>query len=197
MGILVQSNLKVSSQCAKVVKTANKILGMIKRSFSSRDSNTIVSLYKALVRPHLEYCVQAWRPYFKKDIELLEGVQHRATKIIEGLERMSYEQRLSSLGLTTLETRRIRGDLIEVFKIFKAYENVDYREFFELSENNLRGHSCKLFKKRVKTNIGKYSFSNRVVDLWNNLPEDVVSCNNVVSFKVKIDHLFKNDWGFI
>ena len=116
LGVIVQSNLKVSSQCAKVVKTANKILGFIKRTFVTRDVNTIRSLYKSLVRPHLEYCVQAWRPWLKKDIELIEGVQHRATKIINGFNNLSYEQRLAAIGLTTLETRRLRGDLIEVFK---------------------------------------------------------------------------------
>ena len=80
---------------------------MIKRTFTSRDKGIILSLYKSLVRPHLEHCVQAWRPYLKKDIDLLEGVQHRATKIIDGLQNMAYEQRLRSLDLTTHKTRRL------------------------------------------------------------------------------------------
>src|SRR5260221_5477362 len=95
LGVIVQSDLKVSSECAKVVKTANQILGMIKRSFTSRNKEIILNLYKTLVRPHLEYGVQAWRPYLKKDIDLIERVQHRATKIIDGLKDLSYEQRLS------------------------------------------------------------------------------------------------------
>ena len=197
LGVIVQSNLKVSSQCAKVVKTANKILGLIKRTFVTRDVNTIRSLYKSLVRPHLEYCVQAWRPWLKKDIELIEGVQHRATKIITGFNNLSYEQRLAAIGLTTLETRRLRGDLIEVFKIIKGCDKVDYQKFFQLSTSQLRGHTYKLYKIRVLTNIGKFAFSNRVVDYWNKLPEDVVSCSNVNSFKGKIDRIIKNDWGLV
>ena len=78
-------------------------------------------MYKAVVRPHLEYCIQAWRPY-RKDIDTLEHIQRRATKITPGLGDLSYEERLKECGLTTLETRRLRGDHIEVFKIFNGYE---------------------------------------------------------------------------
>ena len=79
-------------------------------------------MYKAVVRPHLEYCIQAWRPYRKKDIVTLEHIQRRATKITPGLRDLSYEERLKECGLTTLETRTLRGDHIEVFKIFNGYE---------------------------------------------------------------------------
>ena len=79
-------------------------------------------MYKAVVRPHLEYCIQAWRPYRKKDIDTLEHIQRRATKITPGLRDLSYEERLKECGLTTLETRRLRGDHIEVFKIFNGYK---------------------------------------------------------------------------
>ena len=79
-------------------------------------------MYKAVVRPHLEYCIQAWRPYRKKDIDTLEHIQRRATKITPGLRDLSYEERLKECGLTTLETRRLKGDHIEVFKIFNGYE---------------------------------------------------------------------------
>ena len=79
-------------------------------------------MYKAVVRPHLEYCIQVWRPYRKKNIDTLEHLQRRATKIIPGLRDLSYEERLKECGLTTLETRRLRGDQIEVFKILNGYE---------------------------------------------------------------------------
>jgi hypothetical protein len=197
LGVIVQNNLKVTSQCAKVVKTANRILGMIKRTFTCRKADIVLNLYKTLVRPHLEYCIQAWRPYLRKDIDLLEGVQHRATKIIEGFAQLSYEQRLCQLNLTTLETRRLRGDLIEVYKLVHGLEDISADKFFVLSSGNLRGHRFKLFKKRFSSNIGKYSFSNRVVDVWNKLPDNIVSCNTVASFKGKIDCLFKEVWGFI
>ena len=164
LGIIVQDTLKVSAQCAKVVKSANKVLGMIKRTFVSREPDIIVNLYKAFVRPHLEYCIQAWRPHLKKDIDLLEGVQRRATKLINGFSDITYQQRLAKLKLTTLETRRLREDTIEVYKILKGFDNVEYKDLFQLSTTNLRGHGYKLFKARVNTDIGKYSFCNRVIE---------------------------------
>jgi hypothetical protein len=193
----VQNNLKVSSQCVKVTKTANKVLGMIKRSFISRNKDIVLTLYKSLVRPHLEYCVQAWRPHFVKDIALIEGVQKRATYMISGLHDVSYENRLRNLKLTTLETRRLRGDLIEVFKIVKGFVNVPADFFFTFNNNRTRGHMYKLHKKRFNTDIGKYVFSNRVVDVWNRLPNAVVSCITVTSFKCMLDHVLQQDWGLI
>ena len=95
----------------------------------------------SLVRPHLEYSAQAWRPHFRKDIDLFEGVQRRATKLISTTKDELYEDRLRYLNLTTLETRRLRGDLIEVFKIFKGFDNLDPRKFFDLSQAHTRGHS--------------------------------------------------------
>ena len=89
----------------------------------------VIPLYKTIVRPHLEYCIQAWRPYRKKDIDMLERVQRRATKMIQKLRNISYEMRLKECGLTTLETRRLRGDQIEVFKILNGYENIDRNIF--------------------------------------------------------------------
>ena len=101
------------------------------------------------------------------------------------------------MNLTTLETRRLRGDLIEVFKIIRGFVDVNSNQFFTFSSNMLRGHQYKLFKKRFNTNVGKYSFSNRVVDIWNTLPCDVVASSTVVAFKSKIDQLFKDGWGLL
>jgi len=117
LGVVVQGNLKCTKQCAKVVTKANRTLAMIKRNFSNFSAEVVLRLYKSLVRPQLEYVVQAWRPHLKKDIMLIEGVQRRATKLVHHLKDSPYETRLRSLRLTTLETRRLRGDLIEVFNI--------------------------------------------------------------------------------
>ena len=125
LGAIIQSNLKVDKQCAKAARTANSLLGMIGRSFINKVVDIILPLYKSLVRLRLEYCVQAWSPFLRKDIELLEKIKKRATRMIDGFADKDYSDRLKELGLTTLETRRKRGNLIEAFKILKGFEDVD------------------------------------------------------------------------
>ena len=95
----------------------NQVLGMIRTNITYKEKSLIVPLYKAIVRPHLEYCIQAWGLYLRKDIDMLDKIQRRATKLISGLRDLTYEERLKECGLTTLETRRLRGGQIEVFKI--------------------------------------------------------------------------------
>src|SRR6266536_4144867 len=187
LGVIVQANLKVSSQCTKSVNRANQVLGMIYRTITCKNKEIILKLYKTLVRPHLEYCIQAWNPWLIKDIEKIERVQHRATRMIPALKKLTYENRLSELGITTLETRRLRGDLIEVFKILKGLEGIDRDKLFLLSFNKLRGHDLKLYKRHCRLDIRKYFFTQRIVTAWNNLPADIVACNTVNTFKNRLD----------
>ena len=91
----------------------NQILGLIMRTITYNEKQLIVSLYKAVVSLHLEYCIQAWRPYRKKDTDKLERIQQRATKIILEFRDLSCERRMLQRGLTTLKTRRLREEQIE------------------------------------------------------------------------------------
>ena len=193
LGVIVDKNLKFSEHCSKVANSANVTLGMIRRTIHCKSKSIITRLYKALVRPQLEYCVQAWRPYLKKDIEKLEKVQRRATKMISECSRFSYEDRLKITGLPSLEERRNRGDLIEVFKMLKGFSKIDYRQFFKLAENSrTRGHSYKLVLSRSRLEVRKHFFSQRVVSEWNKLPTSVVEATSVNCFKNKYDNYVNN-----
>jgi len=182
--------VKKTEQCNLAANKANQILGMIKRNIKNKSKNIIISLYKALVRPRLEYCIQAWNPNLAKDITLLERVQKRATKMIIGFGGLSYERRLQETGLTTLVVRRARGDLIETFKILKGFDKIDYNKFFILAENDrVRGHSMKVIKNRCNTNARSSFFSQRVVNMWNGLPEEVIQAETVNTFKNRLDKI--------
>jgi hypothetical protein len=194
LGVIVDKNLKFSQHCNKVSNTANITLGMIKRSITCKSKAIITRLYKALVRPQLEYCVQAWRPYLKKDIDKIEKIQRRATKMIPECSKLSYEDRLKVTGLTTLEARRNRGDLIEAFKIIRGFSKVDYKHHFHLANNSkTRGNKYKLVKSRSRLDIRKHFFSQRVVNEWNRLPNSIVEADSVNSFKNRYDNFVRGE----
>ena len=197
LGVYVEKNFKVGKQCTKAAAKGNQILGLIARTFVTRSREVIMSLYKTLVRPHLEYCVQAWRPHLKKDIEKIEKVQRRATRMMMGSRELDYESRLRKVGLTTLETRRLRADMIEVYKIVNGMEGITEAKMFKRDEGGRRGHKFKLYKKRVRLDIAKYTFANRVCTPWNNLPKTVVEATSVDMFKGKLDNYLRVNLGMI
>ena len=188
LGVTFSADMKVSEQRGIAASKRNQIIGLIRRTIMYKEKQLIVPLYKAIVRPHMEYCIQARKPYHKKDIDKLERIQRRANKMIPELRDLSYESRLLQCGLTTLETRRLRGDQIEVFKIVNGYEDVDRNMFFKLKEGSrTRGHKVALVKEQCRLDTRKCSFSQRVITEWNKLPNDCVNASSVNMFKNRID----------
>ncbi len=184
----MSDNLSVRAQVESAASTANSTLGRLKKSFRSRGIKLWRILYTTYVRPHLEFAVQAWCPYQKSDINILERVQKRATKVISSIKHLSYNQRLQKLGLTTLETRRLRGDLIEQFKISRGIDEVNFfvPKTKPLSSDtyDLRGHNQRLAKQRVKNCPSRENFfTSRIVNHWNSLSQTAINAPTLNSFK--------------
>jgi ribonuclease P/MRP protein subunit RPP40 len=193
LGIWISNDLKASTHCAKAVGKANQILGLIRRSFTYLDCRLMKQLFTAMVRPHLEYGNVVWHPFLRKDIQLLEGVQHRATRMVPGLSKLTYEERLKVMGLPSLAYRRVRGDAIEAYKYLHGIYKVDCTDIMPLHKDtgfDTRGHCLKLQKRECKGRLRANYFGFRIVNIWNSLPEEVVMADTVNCFKGRFDRLY-------
>jgi len=161
LGVYFSEDFRPSFNCNKASKSANKIVGMIKRNIINRSSEGMLILYKTLVRPILDYCIPVCRPYLKKDIKKLEKVQKRFTKIIDGCKGKTYDQRLKKLGITSLSDRHNRADMIQVFRVLNDQHEVFPEKFLELSERAGRKNSLKSFKRRSKLDLSISMASHR------------------------------------
>jgi len=129
LGVIISNDLKVVKQCQEAYSKSNRMLGLIHRTIRYKNQNVLVSLYKSIVRLHLENCSVVWSPHYTKDKDLLERVQHRFTRMFPDLRKMPYDERLRKLGLWSLEERRSRADLTEIFKMVKGITAVPWTHF--------------------------------------------------------------------
>ena len=182
--------MKHEKQVIAASQRAMAVLRSVRRAFVRFDIETFCIIYTSYIRPHLEYCIQAWSPYYAKYILLLEKVQRRATKLVLGLKELSYEETLERLQLFSLEERRLRGDLIQTWK-----ENVDHEFFLNHSTTNLRGHSLKLSKSQCNKLCRRRFFSQRVIDVWNSLSEFMVSAPSTNIFKNRVESNWRMIWA--
>eukprot|EP00794_Sanderia_malayensis_P004409 gene4410-4998_t len=193
LGVTIDSQLTFQNHIHEKINKANQIMSLIRRTFSCLNEEIFKYLYKAFVRPYLEYAVQVWQPHLIKDTTALENVQRRATKLIPTLRNMSYEERLRKLELPSLAYRRLRGDMIDTYKQFNTYDP-DVAIELQTSQNmQTRGHSKKLYKTRANKEIGHHSFSHRIITPWNSLTENIVCAPSVNSFENRLDKHWKNE----
>ena len=192
LGVIFDCGLSFEEHIANIVKKANSLTGMIRRSFIHLDKEMFKRLFTAIVRPHLEYGAPVWNPHSKKQISLIESVQRRATKLIPDLGHKTYKERLKCLKLPTLQYRRYRGDMIELYKLtHDAYDKNAIQNFLYLQPAHSRGHKFNLFKTFCRKDVSRFTFRCRTTEQWNNLPEAIAEAPNLNSFKCRIDKLWE------
>ena len=193
IGVIIDKSLKPSLQCAEAAKKAAIVLGQITRAFIYRDRVTFLKLYTQFVRCHMEFAIQAWAPWTAGDIEVLEKVQRRAVNLITGLKGKTYPDKLRELGLQSLAERRVRSDMIQVFKIMKGIDKVDKNIWFKtVGRNPLHQTRNNAFEENIiptrsRTDVRLNFFSNRVVQAWNSLPSDTKAARTLNRFKFLLD----------
>ena len=195
LGIHIDPDLNFEEHINIQTKKARALSGMIMRTFVNKSPSILIPIYKSLIRPVLEYGNVVWHPYLRKNIDKVEKIQRNFTRNIIGMKKLEYEERLRALKLPSLEYRRIRGDMIEVYKIlYKMYDPITTNSLLTIDTNTTRGHNLKLKKVSFNTEKYKHFFTNRVVNLWNSLPEEVVYASSLNVFKNKLDsylHYYK------
>ena len=194
LGVHIDPDLNFESHIKIVTKKARSLSGMIMRTFVNKSPDVFIPLFKALIRPVVEYGNPVWCPYLRKNIDEIEKIQRNYTRNIIGMKKLDYGERLKTLKLPSLEYRRVRGDMIEVYKILtNHYDPLTTHTLLTLdNSSNTRGHAFKLKKSSFNSTKFKYFFTNRVVNLWNKLPEQIVHAPSLNVFKNKFDSFMKD-----
>lgn len=197
IGVVVDDKLKFEKHISEKVNKANSIFAIIRRSFRHLTIETFIPLYKAMVRSQLDYASSIWSPHLKKLVDKIEQVQRRATKQLPGLGNLPYSERLKKLKLPTLSYRRVRGDMIELYKFTHEIYDPEVCNCVKLLKNTNIRHSTrtnqhKIAQQRPKLEIRRNFFSIRASKIWNKLPDYVVNAPSINSFKNRLDKHWKD-----
>jgi hypothetical protein len=186
LGIIISGNLSSTNHCNYVTKKAMRVSNLIHRCFVSKNTELQLKAFKTYVRPILEYSSVVWNPHSIGDIKLVERVQRRFTKRIIKDKNMSYDERLTHLNIERLELRRLYIDLCTLYSII--YDSLlPFENLFTYNINQTRAvNSLKLVFPKCHMDIKKFCFSNRIVPVWNALPNDVVHASSIDRFKVML-----------
>jgi hypothetical protein len=188
LGVWISTSLKTGIQCQTVYNKASALLGMLRRLFSRFTKDTFPVIMNTYIRPTMEYAVQAWSPWMVKDVEVLQRIYHRATKLVDGFKTLPYAERLRRLNLFDFTYRRLRGDLILLYQIMKD-EQHPLQSLFERREARIgRNHDYQLAIPHTRVNCRRYFFAVRVCFVWNCLPRHVAHSRNLDVFKTNLDN---------
>ena len=187
LGVTFNNKFNFSSHIDKISHRASLRAKLILRCFSTRNVDILKRAFCTFVRPLLEYASIVWNPNYKKDINKIESVQRRFTKFLPGQYCSSYEQRLNNLGLESLNRRRLTADLVMCYKILHGLLDVDATQFFVRSQNHrTRGNSKRLIKSHCTSSRDSSLFWNRIVTVWNSLPDCIIVSQSVNCFKARL-----------
>lgn len=191
LGIFIDDKLKFRKQAAAASNKGNQVLGVIRKSFEHLDKKTVPLLFKTLVRPILEFGNVAWGPFYKQDQRLIERVQRRATKLVQEIKDLTYEERLQALQLHSLHYRRRRGDMILVYMLMNGSVDLRKEDFFRTPPvGTTRGHPMKVAKPRATSRPRRNNWSTRTVNDWNSLPVHVIQATSLNQFKNRLDEFW-------
>lgn len=195
LGLTVLSPFNFKFHVDKIVSKAFRKLGLINRIFKNKTKHSVTSLYKTYVRSSLEYSSVVWSPFTISSIDSIERVQRRMCRLIPAIRHLPYKQQLKSLGLLSLRARRLRFQLITLFKIQKGLLNISFDDFFLLHGlHGTRGHNLRIIPKFSRYNYRLHFFTVSVISYWNQLSQEDVDAPSVASFKLRLHSFFaRND----
>ena len=192
LGVTFDSGLNFSGHIRDKIARARSSLYVLKRCFRGLSPNCFCALYKSFVRPHLEFCSPVWNPQLVSLSDSIESVQRLATRSVPAVRNLSYSDRLRSLGLSTLKYRRLREDLITMYKINHSENRIRQSLSFKNSDPRTRGHVFSIFKENMQNKPRRGFLTQRVCGCWNSLPSKIVQAVSLNEFKSLLETHFKS-----